>query len=156
MDRWRHRRRAAGTAVVFALAWLVAKPALACHESDGVPRKVICFATLHAIVATGVFLPTDIVFARRAQPLPPAWAWSEIVFGGAVTIAGAGVGLAMVPAKSPEPIDDALWGIGVALMGAAALSHGVLALTSPGRAPPATVSVLPVSGGAVAVLALRP
>lgn len=150
---------------VLALMLASASDAHACHGSDGSARVTVCFTTLHAAASTAVFAPVDIHYAANDSWLPPTWSWPQIALGGVATIAGASTAIGLAADDAPEPAVDIGWSAGLMALGGFYVTHGLLSVVNyeapvaePADAPPEhepplpSVGVVPVRGGAVALL----
>jgi len=159
MRSWKHWFASAAVGACL----LAPTDAAACHGEEGDGRTVICFTSLHAGLATLIFLPTDIAYGLDGKLLPTTWAWHQTLIGGAATIVGSGIGMGLAIDDSPNRGVDLLWGGGLMLLGGYYLTHGILGIMSgdpedwPKEADTASIpflTVAPVDGGAVAMIAL--
>jgi hypothetical protein len=136
--------------------------AQACHDQDGNARKTVCFTSIHAGVATAVFMPANIHYASERSWLPPGWAWTEMLLGGVATLAGGGVAIGLAVHDSPDPALDIGWAAGVMALGGIYGSVGIFSLERylPPPEPLADaglrlphLALVPVEGGAMVTAA---
>jgi hypothetical protein len=141
-----------GGALVASLC-LISDGASGCHDQDGDARTVVCFTSIHAAVATSVFAPADIYYASEDRWLPPAWAWTQLLLGGLVTIGGSFVAIGLAVDDSPDPGLDIAWALGTMTIGGIYGSVGEFSLqryapppAGDERAPHAGTPTVPLIG----------
>lgn len=161
MPRW---NRHLAAALVAGAGLLGAQDAHACHGTDGDARIAVCFTSLHAGIATLAFAPADVAYALDDELPPPEWAWPQTLLGGVATLGGAGVGMGLAIDDSPNRAVDILWSSGLLVLGGFYFTHGVVSLSATEEPVVPTreenvvrsVGVVPVEGGAVAMIAFVP